>query len=64
MICYLSSSKAGAVVLDCFMGTGNTGKVAQRLGRNFIGIEKDPSYFGIAERRITEAQKNRQLELV
>jgi len=51
-----SSSKEGAVVLDCFAGTGNTGKAAKKLNRKFIGIEKDPAYFQIAKRRIEEAQ--------
>ena len=51
-----SSSKDGAVVLDCFAGTGNTGKAAKKLNRNFIGIEKDPAYFQIVKRRIEEAQ--------
>ena len=51
-----ASSKAGGVVLDTFMGTGNTGKAAQALGRDFIGIEKDAKYFSIAEKRINEVQ--------
>jgi DNA modification methylase len=55
-----ASSKAGGVVLDSFMGTGNTGKAARKLGRDFIGIEKDAKYFAVAENRINEVQ----LELV
>jgi adenine-specific DNA-methyltransferase len=51
-----TSSKEGATVLDCFMGTGNTGRAAVKLGRSFIGIEKDAKYFGRAEERITQAQ--------
>ena len=54
----------GDTVLDMTMGSGTTGVACVNTGRDFIGIEKDPSYYGIAERRITEAQKNRQLELV
>ena len=34
------------------MGTGTTGAVAKKLGRNFIGIEKDKKYFKAAEQRI------------
>ncbi len=48
----LSSSKPGDVVLDPFFGTGTTGAVARRLGRRFIGIERDPHYAEAAERRI------------
>jgi len=46
----------GAIVLDPFMGSGTTGVVCIETGRDFIGIEIDPSYFAIAERRIKEAQ--------
>lgn len=48
-------SDFGATILDPFMGSGTTGVAAVRLGRNFIGIEKDPGYFAIAKRRIDEA---------
>lgn len=37
------------------MGSGTTGVAAVRLGRKFIGIEKEPAYFEIAKRRIMEA---------
>jgi modification methylase len=48
----LASSKPGDVVLDPFFGSGTTGAVAKRLGRNFIGIERDPNYAEAARRRI------------
>jgi len=48
-------------VLDPFMGSGTTGVAAIRLGRSFIGIEREPSYFDIACRRIEEAQKQAAL---
>jgi len=51
-----ASSRPGAVVLDCFMGSGTTGKAAQDLGREFIGIEKDAGYFAQAKRRIESVQ--------
>jgi site-specific DNA-methyltransferase (adenine-specific) len=51
-----ASSRAGGVVLDSFMGTGNTGRAARKLGRDFIGIEKDEQYFALAEKRINEFQ--------
>jgi adenine-specific DNA-methyltransferase len=51
-----ASSREGATVLDCFMGGGTTGKAAQDLGRNFIGIEKDAKYFAQAQQRIESVQ--------
>ena len=48
----LASTDVGDLVLDPFFGTGTTGAVAKRLGRTFIGIESDPEYVRIAERRI------------
>jgi len=48
----ISWSNEGDTVLDPFMGSGTTGKMARRLNRKFIGIEKDPDYFAIAQERI------------
>ena len=48
----LASTVRGDVVLDPFFGTGTTGAVAKRLGRRWIGIERDPSYAELARRRI------------
>jgi site-specific DNA-methyltransferase (adenine-specific) len=48
----LSWSNEGDTVLDCFMGSGTTGKMAKQLGRKFIGIELDETYFNIAKERI------------
>ena len=44
----------GDLVLDNCMGSGTTGVACKNLNRNFIGIEKDPEYFKIAEKRINE----------
>lgn len=41
-----------SVVLDPFLGSGTTGIAAKELGRNFIGIEKDKTYFELSENRI------------
>lgn len=52
----ISWSNPSDTVLDCFMGSGTTGKMAVLTDRNFIGIELDKKYFSIAEKRIAEAQ--------
>jgi DNA modification methylase len=44
----------GQTILDPFMGSGTTGVAALREGRSFIGIEKEPSYYAIAQNRINE----------
>ncbi|PZO89847.1 MAG: modification methylase [Sphingomonas sanxanigenens] len=51
----LACTKPGDVVLDPFFGTGTTGAVAKRLGRRFIGIEREPVYIEVAEERIAAA---------
>ena len=48
----LASTKPGDIVLDPFFGTGTTGAVAKRLGRQWIGIERDPDYVAAATERI------------
>lgn len=48
----LSSTKPGDVILDPFFGTGTTGAIAKKYGRNFIGIERDDE-----NKYIKEAQK-------
>lgn len=45
-------TNAGETVLDNCMGSGTTGVAARNTGRNFIGIERDPEYFRIAQERI------------
>ncbi|WP_308814912.1 DNA methyltransferase [Sphingomonas sp. GV3] len=51
----LACTKPGDVVLDPFFGTGTTGAVAKRLGRRWIGIEREPSYIDAAQERIAAA---------
>jgi DNA modification methylase len=48
----LASTNPGDVVLDPFFGTGTTGAVAKKLGRHFIGIERDEGYIKIAQARL------------
>ena len=50
----LASTRPGEVILDPFFGTGTTGAAAKRLGRRFIGIEREAEYARLAERRIAE----------
>ena len=47
-----SASRPDDVVLDPFFGTGTTGAVAKRLGRRFIGIEREEAYAKLAKERI------------
>ena len=51
----LSWSNEGDIVLDCFMGSGTTGKMALLNNRKFIGIEKVEDYFEISKQRIKES---------
>jgi modification methylase len=48
----LATTRPGDTVLDPFFGSGTTGAVAKRLGRHFIGIERDPHYRAAARKRI------------
>jgi site-specific DNA-methyltransferase (adenine-specific) len=48
----LSSTNEGDTVLDLFMGSGTTGVVSLRNGRNFIGVEKETEYFNISSNRL------------
>jgi DNA modification methylase len=50
-------------ILDPFMGSGTTGVAAIRMGRSFIGIEREPAYFAAACRRIEEAHEQLPLPL-
>src|SRR5882724_6151851 len=52
----LSSSRPGDLILDPFGGTGTTGATAKRLGRQFIGIERDPAYAAAAAARILKVE--------
>ena len=60
----LSSSEPGDVILDPFFGSGTTGAVARKLGRNWIGLEQDPEYAQIAEARIRRIKTDTDLELL
>ncbi len=51
----LATTHRGDVVLDPFFGTGTTGAVARRLGRDWIGLEREDDYIAVAEERIASA---------
>ena len=57
------SSNENMTVLDPFMGSGTTGVACVQTGRNFIGIEIDPGYFKIAEKRIHDAEMQMRLPI-
>src|SRR6201996_7855069 len=50
----VASTRPGDVILDPFFGSGTTGAVAKRLGRHFIGIEREKTYADVARARIAE----------
>jgi modification methylase len=52
----LSSTNPGDVVLDPFFGSGTTGAVAKKLGRHFIGVERDEGYIKVAQERIAKVE--------
>lgn len=53
--CILAGSKEGDLVLDPFSGSGTTGEVAIKNNRNYIGLELNPEYAAISERRLEKA---------
>ena len=59
-----SSTKPGDIILDPFFGSGTTGAVAKKLGRHFIGLERDDRYAKYAEKRIAEISSTPQAEFL
>ncbi len=55
----LASTHPGDLVLDPLMGSGTTGVAALKLGRRFVGIEKDKAYFELAQKRVGDEGKQR-----
>ncbi|MCR9215111.1 MAG: site-specific DNA-methyltransferase [Proteobacteria bacterium] len=52
----MAASNPDDVVLDPFFGTGTTGAVAKKLGRNYIGLEREQKYISVARDRIRKVQ--------
>jgi modification methylase len=59
----LASTKPGDIILDPFFGSGTTGAVAKRLGRNFVGIEREQDYIDAASARIADVEPLGKVEL-
>lgn len=59
----LASTRPGDVVLDPFFGSGTTGAVARRLGRHFVGVEREQAYIDAAEERIASVKPLGAVEL-
>jgi modification methylase len=53
----VATTNPGDVVLDPFFGTGTTGAVAKKLGRDYIGIEREAAYRDVAEKRLKTIRK-------
>src|SRR5690606_21552202 len=55
--CIMSSTNPDDVVLDPFFGTGTTGAVAKKLGRKYIGIEREDDYIAVARQRLESIKR-------
>lgn len=58
----LASSNKGDLVLDPFLGSGTTSVVAKKLERHFVGIEQNKEYCSLAERRLFDAENDREIQ--
>lgn len=58
----LASSKRGDVVFDPFLGSGTTSVVAKKLGRRFTGIEREPEYACLCEKRLELAESDPSIQ--
>lgn len=58
----LASSNEGDLVLDPFAGSGTTGVVAKKLGRNYINVEQNPLYCAWGQKRIDDAENDKSIQ--
>ena len=59
--CVQATVPSAKTCIDPFMGSGTTGVACMKLGRAFVGIEREPKYFDIACKRIEQAVAQGQL---
>lgn len=55
-------SRAGETILDPFAGSGTTGVAALRLGRKFVGVERDPAFFNLCVERLRAEEQGTTVE--
>ena len=60
----LAATNPGDLILDPFFGSGTSGAVAKKLGRHYLGIERDPAYVALAEKRLSKVRGPQDLSLV
>ena len=58
----LASTRPGDLVLDPFLGSGTTSVVAKKLGRRFVGVERDLAYCLLAEKRLELAERDKAIQ--
>lgn len=58
----LASSNPGDIVFDPFLGSGTTSVTAKKLGRQYIGIEREKAYAAIAEKRLEMAESDKAIQ--
>lgn len=58
----LASSNAGDMVFDPFVGSGTTAVVAKKLGRRYLGIERERKYVALTLKRLDMADENSQIQ--
>jgi site-specific DNA-methyltransferase (adenine-specific) len=58
----LASSPPGAMVMDPFLGSGTCSVTAKKLGRRYLGIEREEEYAALAEKRLALAEENREIQ--
>jgi site-specific DNA-methyltransferase (adenine-specific) len=58
----LASSQRGDLVFDPFLGSGTTSVVAKKLGRRYVGVEIDPTYCFLAEKRLAMAESDPRIQ--
>jgi site-specific DNA-methyltransferase (adenine-specific) len=58
----LASSDPGDIVLDPFLGSGSSAVTAKKLGRHYVGIEREAAYCAWAEKRLELAETDKRIQ--